>query len=162
MIVKSRMPSGTGRACIQFGGFSLIELLAGIAVLGVLVAIAVPSYLEHIKKAEASEAARDIRAIELALQDYYLNNNDYPDSLAAIGMDMVDPWGNPYEYLPIEGRKKSGKRRKDHSLVPINSDFDLYSMGEDGKSAPPLTAAISKDDIVRGNNGIFVGLGSDY
>jgi general secretion pathway protein G len=46
--------------------------------------------------------------------------------------------------------------------VPINSDFDLYSVGRDGQSAPALTAKVSQDDIVRANNGGFVGLASDY
>jgi general secretion pathway protein G len=46
--------------------------------------------------------------------------------------------------------------------VPINSDFDLYSMGEDGKSSPPLTAKSSRDDIVRANNGAYYGYGRDY
>jgi len=46
--------------------------------------------------------------------------------------------------------------------VPINTDFDLYSMGPDGRSAPPLTAKHSRDDIVRANDGAFIGLASDY
>jgi general secretion pathway protein G len=55
-----------------------------------------------------------------------------------------------------------GQVRKDKNLVPINADFDLYSMGKDGASVPPLTAQASRDDIVRGSNGRFVGLGSDF
>jgi hypothetical protein len=35
-------------------------------------------------------------------------------------------------------------------------------MGKDGQSVPPLTAAVSRDDVVRGRNGAFVGLGSDF
>jgi hypothetical protein len=50
----------------------------------------------------------------------------------------------------------------DHSLVPINTDFDLYSMGPDGRNSPPLTAKHSRDDIVRANNGAFIGVASDY
>lgn len=55
-----------------------------------------------------------------------------------------------------------GQARKDHNLVPINSDFDLFSAGPDGKTAGPLTAKASRDDIVRGSDGAFVGLGRDY
>lgn len=55
-----------------------------------------------------------------------------------------------------------GQARKDRNLVPINSDFDLYSVGRDGQTAPALTAKVSQDDIVRANNGGFVGLASDY
>lgn len=52
--------------------------------------------------------------------------------------------------------------RKDHNLHPINSDYDLYSMGKDGKSVSPLTGGPSRDDIVRANNGRFVGKAADY
>ena len=52
--------------------------------------------------------------------------------------------------------------RKDQNLVPINSDYDLYSLGEDGDSKAPLTARASHDDIIRANNGNFIGLGEDY
>ena len=46
--------------------------------------------------------------------------------------------------------------------MPLNSDFDLYSMGPDGQTATPLTAKASRDDIVRANNGGFIGVASDY
>ena len=52
--------------------------------------------------------------------------------------------------------------RKDHRLVPINSDYDLYSMGKDGRSVSPLTARHSHDDIIRANDGDYVGLAKDY
>ncbi len=46
--------------------------------------------------------------------------------------------------------------------MPINSDFDLYSMGPDGRSVSPLTSSLSRDDIVRANNGRFVGTAASY
>ena len=55
-----------------------------------------------------------------------------------------------------------GDVRKDKNLNPLNTDFDLYSLGEDGASASPLTAKNSRDDIVRANNGAYIGLGEDY
>ena len=45
---------------------------------------------------------------------------------------------------------------------PVNSDYDLYSKGKDGKSQTPFTAKASQDDIVRANDGSFLGLVSDY
>jgi len=47
-------------------------------------------------------------------------------------------------------------------MVPVNTDFDLYSMGKDGKSRAPFTAKASHDDIVRANDGKFIGLVSEY
>jgi general secretion pathway protein G len=55
-----------------------------------------------------------------------------------------------------------GKIRKDHNLHPLNSEFDLYSMGADGASVSPLTAKASRDDVIWGRDGSFVGLASDF
>jgi general secretion pathway protein G len=124
---------------------------------------------------------------------------------------MVDPWGNPYEYLNIAaltlgvggngggnggggggggngaagggggggkqhfplvradsayaagaGNGSAGRPRKDRFLHPINSDYDLYSMGKDGESVEPLTAQKSHDDVIRANDGSFVGWLSSF
>ena len=46
--------------------------------------------------------------------------------------------------------------------MPLNSLYDLYSIGKDGKSVPPLTAKASWDDIIMANDGGFVGLAKDF
>ena len=56
----------------------------------------------------------------------------------------------------------SANPRKDRFNVPINSDYDLYSMGADGASVEPLISAQSHDDIVRAANGTFVGLAENF
>ena len=65
---------------------------------------------------------------------------------------MTDPWGHAYQYTSHTDGSTRGSWRKDKNIVPINSDFDLYSMGKDGTSVPPLTAQASRDDIVRAND----------
>lgn len=74
---------------------------------------------------------------------------------------LLDPWGSPYQYLKLLLKSK-GKVCKDHNLVPSNSDYDLYSLGKDKQSVSPLTAKASNDDIIRANNGDFVGLALGY
>ena len=147
---------------IKRSGFTLIELMMVIAIIGTLAAIATPNYLNFIDKVRVSTAISDIKTIEKDLFSYYIEFDEFPPDLAAVGMDnLTDPWGNPYQYLPVEGTPK-GKLRKDHFMVPVNTDFDLYSMGPDGKSVSPFTAKHSRDDIVRANDGAFVGLVSNY
>ena len=52
--------------------------------------------------------------------------------------------------------------RMDRFLHPINSDYDLYSMGKDGETVLPLTARKSHDDVIRANDGSFVGLAVEF
>ena len=104
----------------------------------------------------------DIKAIQQDITEYQFDHGALPGTLADIGRPgMKDPWNHDYAYLPIVGKGKGGFR-KDRFLVPINSDYDLYSMGADGASSAALTAKISQDDIIRANDGGFVGLASDF
>ena len=145
---------------------TLLELLIVMAMVGTLAAIGVPAYNNYIDKAKSSQAIEDIRFIEAAINMYLTERGVLPDTLNQVpSAQRLDPWGNPYRYFRIGGRpmhEVTGKWRMDHFTVPINSDFDLYSMGKDGRSNPRLTAANSRDDIVRANDGAFVGLASDY
>ncbi len=137
-----------------------------LSILGTLAAIAVPTYTGYIDKANNTKGLADIREIESKLVAYQVEHGFPPDTLDQVGLSNTsDPWRRPYQYLRILGvdqKEVKGKWRKDRFMVPINSDFDLYSMGKDGKSRPPLTARASHDDIVRANNGGYVGLASEF
>ncbi|NDP42735.1 MAG: prepilin-type cleavage/methylation domain-containing protein [Aromatoleum sp.] len=134
-----------------------------IAIVGILAVIALASYEKYRERIKMAQAVSDIGSLQPLIAQYALDNNGYPDTLADVGRaNMMDPWGNPYHYLNHDDNKQRGKWRKDHNIVPINSDYDLWSSGKDGASSPPLTAKPSRDDIVRANNGRFVGLASDF
>jgi general secretion pathway protein G len=145
---------------------TLVELLIVLTIVGTLAAIGVPAYNNYIDKTRNSQAIDDIYAIQKGIELYATENGILPESLdQAIWPRRLDPWGHSYEYLKIEGKQKKeiqGKWRKDRFLVPLNTDYDLYSMGKDGKSQSPLTAQTSRDDIVRANNGAFVGPATEY
>jgi len=145
---------------------TLVELLIVMAMVGTLAAIGVPAYNNYIDRANNSQAIEDIYFIEAAIKMYRTENGSLPETLDLVPLaTRPDPWGHPYAYLKIEGKDKNevkGKWRKDHFNVPVNSDFDLYSMGKDGKSKSPFTANASRDDIVRANDGAYVGLVSEY
>ena len=144
-------------------GFTLLDLMMAVVVMGILLAIALPAYARYMARAKTSAAVADITKIHMMIDRYAMNAGNPPPSLAVIGMDgMLDPWEHPYVYLSFEGLHGVGKMRKDKNLVPINSEYDLYSMGPDGDSVGPLTAKASRDDIVMANDGQFIGLASDY
>jgi general secretion pathway protein G len=146
--------------------WTLVELLLVIAIVGILSAIAVPVWNNYLDKARNTAAMADIRTIESEIVKFHAERGRPPNTLAEAGLPTrLDPWGNPYEYLRIAGLTKKEiqeKWRKDRFLVPLNSDFDLYSKGKDGQSQPTLTAKASHDDIIRANGGAYVGLASDY
>ena len=149
----------------QTRGFTLIEVIVAIAVLGSLAAIAIPQFASYRYQAQIAQAVADIRKIDLALRTYKTQNGDWPATLADLGMSDLptDPWNRAYGYLKIEGNLLAlATARKDVFHVPINSDFDLYSMGRDGSSLSLLPAPVSQDDIVRANDGRYVGLASEY
>lgn len=144
-------------------GFTLIELMIVTVIVGILAALAIPNYARVRERALVARAVGDVRALQFDIQDYQLRNGGaLPNTLADIGRgSFPDPWGRAYQYLPIAGKGKGGFR-KDRFLVPINSDYDLYSMGADGASQGPLSARASQDDIIRANDGGFVGLAKDF
>jgi general secretion pathway protein G len=141
---------------------TLIELMLALIVVALIGSIALPSYRAQISRTRVSQAVTDIKRLEMNIERYVTANGEYPSSLTDLGGTApVDPWGRPYRYLRMEGASV-GQVRKDHALHPLNTDYDLYSTGADGRTATPLTAAISRDDIVRARNGSFVGLASTY
>ncbi len=142
---------------------TVVELTTALCIVGVLLAISVPAYKNYRERMRIEQAKLDIGVMSGIVANFRQDQRAYPDSLADAGLGgMRDPWGNPYGYLNLGDRNARGYARKDHSLVPINTDFDLYSMGPDGRSAPPLTAQHSRDDIVRANDGAFIGVAADY
>jgi general secretion pathway protein G len=153
---------GHSQKCVR--AFTLIELLVAIAIVGTLGAIGVPTYNGYIDKARNATAAADIVDIGLRIASFQAERGRPPITLAEAGVVIgPDPWGRPYQYLRIAGVvPEPHGLRKDHFVHPLNTDFDLYSMGKDGRSQAALTAQASHDDIIRANNGRFIGLASEY
>jgi general secretion pathway protein G len=155
----------TDRCAPKCQGFGLLDLMIAVVILSLLVAVAVPSYKQFVVRAKNARAIGDIGSMSIEIDKFRLNNNgQLPNSLNELSMEIPpDPWKAPYQYLNIEAAGPGkGAFRKDGKLNPLNTDFDLYSAGSDGDSAGPLSAKPSRDDIVRANNGSFIGLGEDY
>jgi general secretion pathway protein G len=143
-------------------GFTIVELAVVVAIVGLLASLAITNYRHYVEKAREVRAIAEIEAISHVLDALVKDDEaELPDSLVGIAAGShEDPWGTPYQYLRITGPGGGGgaQPRKDRFLVPINTDYDLYSKGPDRESVPPLTAAKSRDDIVRANNGAYIGV----
>ncbi len=145
--------------------FTVIEIAVGMMIVSLIYMTVSPAIVASVNNAKTSTTSNVIEESITTIDDFFKKNGRFPDSLEEVFDEVpIDPWGNPYQYTNIQNAKGKGKGkfRKDKNLVPINSDYDFYSMGPDGKTASPLTAAISQDDIVRGRNGLFVGVAADY
>jgi general secretion pathway protein G len=135
-------------------GFTLIEIMVVVVILGILAALVVPQIMSRPDQAKVTVAKGDIKAISAALDMYKLDNHSYPNTQQGLEALVrkpsgnpparnwnpdgylkrmpVDPWGNPYQYLAPGTR----------------GPFDLYSFGADGKeSGTDLDADIGNWDI---------------
>jgi general secretion pathway protein G len=146
----------------------LIELLLVLVIAGTLASLGLIKIQDVIERARVAKAIGDLEAMQVELLGFESDDDSLPSTLAGIDRDdYLDPWGHPYRYLRFPtGRRGGGGgppgARKDRFLVPINSTYDLYSMGKDGVSQPPLTAKDSHDDVIRANDGGFVGVAARY
>lgn len=144
-------------------GFTLVELMISLLIIGILTAIAFPYYGDWRNRAKTLDAQNDIIGNEAKIETWVaMHSGQYPASLADLTMPaLTDPWGRPYAYYNIAANGKGGAR-KDHALNPINTDYDLYSMGPDGVSKAQITQKDSLDDIIRANNGGYVGVATGF
>jgi len=143
-------------------GFTLVELAVALAIMGVLAALSLNQYLAYIERVRVARTVIELQDIAAQLDPIASEGGKLPTSLKAIGLGArKDPWGRPYQYLRIQG-SPSFKVRKDQFLVPLNSDYDLYSKGKDGLTQASITNRYSLDDVVRANDGAFIGLAAKY
>jgi general secretion pathway protein G len=136
---QSPVPLLPGRRRPDPAGFTLIEVMVVVIILGILAALVVPKIMDRPDAARVTRAKHDLRALQSALDLYRLDNFVYPSTdqgLEALVtkpagapearnwkaggyLDRVpvDPWGAPYQYL------NPGQ----------HGEVDLYSLGADGQ-----------------------------
>ena len=144
-------------------GLTLAELVIVLAIIATLAAMAVPVIGDVLENSRVVRAIADIKVIESDIAAFELQKGRLPADLAELGRGATrDAWGHAYEYLSFAAAGAKDKVRKDHNLHPLNSTYDLYSKGRDGASQAALTAQASRDDILRANDGGYIGLASNY
>lgn len=120
----------------NYQGFTLLELLVVMVIIGLLAGYVGPRYFAQVGKSETKVAKAQIDAFEKALEAYRLDTGKYPTSEQGLAALVVspggvtrwqgpylkkavpdDPWGNPYTYLQ----------------PGTHGDYDIYSYGRDGR-----------------------------
>lgn len=99
----------------KHSGFTLIELMIVIAILGILMAIAIPAYQDYTVRAKVAEAMNRAGGLKAAVVDYYNSNNAFPSAMSDMG--LVDE-NNPSEFI---------------RLVHINNDYICVHMRNTGE-----------------------------
>lgn len=152
-------------------GFTLAELIVVIAIVGILSTVGLSVYGHFIDRARNTRAVAEIRMYEKEIMNFVNDTERLPDALAELGLEITqDPWKNPYQYINFDISPGAGDKRRTKGAKgkgkgkgsPLNSDYDLYSMGTDGMSAPALTNDVSQDDIIRADDGAYTGLAAEY
>ncbi|MCY4472188.1 MAG: type II secretion system major pseudopilin GspG [Kistimonas sp.] len=137
---QGNLPCSRARLSRQLG-FTLIEIMVVVVILGVLAALVIPNIVSRPDQAKVTVAQADIKAIASAMEIYRLDNGVYPTTeqgLEALVQEPSeepaprnwnrdgylkkvprDPWGNPYQYEQPGTRNPTG--------------YDLYSLGADGR-----------------------------
>ena len=128
------------KASVRQAGFTLVEIMVVVIIIGLLAGIVVPNVMDNLDKANVQKARADFSSLQTALKLYRIDNFTYPTteqglealvtkpSIAPIPRNYKasgyidslnkDPWGNDYQYMsPGEGH-----------------EYDIYSLGADGVS----------------------------
>jgi general secretion pathway protein G len=135
-------------------GMTVIELLAVLMIVSALASIAIPKYHALADKAKVARAIGDLQALQTTLD----TRDSLPDNMSTLGLSLTDPWGNAYVYVKFP----SGTPRVDRFGVQLNTTYDLYSVGKDGATATSTNAPASFDDVIRANDGGYIGQASKF
>ena len=108
-------------------GFTLIEVMVVVVILGILAAVVVPNIMDEPEKARINKAKQDIRAIEEALNRYKLDNYDYPSTEQGLQALVKKPTGSP------EPKRWKGPYVKKVNTDPWQNDYEYLNPGTHGK-----------------------------
>ncbi|HEY3132114.1 MAG TPA: type II secretion system major pseudopilin GspG [Acidobacteriota bacterium] len=118
-------------------GFSLIELIVVLVILGLLAGLVTPAIMDHLIKARITITKRQISLLETALDSFKVDVGRYPATEEGLHALLVNPgnianWNGPYlqkNFVP----KDAWKREFIYRCPGQHGEFDLYSFGPDGQ-----------------------------
>jgi len=125
-------------------GFTLLEIMVVVVIIGLLAAIVAPQFIGNIDKAQITRAKSDIRGIETALNLYRLDNFRYPttsDGLQALvtnpGETVAPNWKQQLKRIPMD----PWNRPYQYAYPGMHGEFDIFSYGADGQEGGEGTNA---------------------
>lgn len=118
-------------------GFTLVELLIVITILGLLMSLVAPKMFSKVSSTKRKAAAAQMQNLETALDTYRLDIGDYPNNLQALRKSTISGWDGPY--LP-----------KDVPLDPWGNQYEYQIPGDDG--SPYLLKSLGKDGQLGGSD----------
>ncbi|EPH8146988.1 pilin [Neisseria gonorrhoeae] len=135
-------------------GFTLIELMIVIAIVGILAAVALPAYQDYTARAQVSEAILLAEGQKSAVTEYYLNNGEWPENNASAGVASSDKIKGKY-VQKVEVAK--GVVTAEMASSNVNKEIkgkklSLWAKREDGSvkwfCGQPVTRGAGNDDTV--------------
>jgi general secretion pathway protein G len=111
-------------------GFTLIEMMVVMLIMGIMAAMVVPSLMDRGDQAKVTAAKADISSIMQALKMYKLDNSHYPTTEQGLQSLVAKPGGKGYlEKLPID----PWKNQYQYLSPGVHGEVDVFSYGADGQ-----------------------------
>ncbi len=120
----------------QNKGFTLIEVMVVVIILGILASVVIPNIMDEPGKARVGKAKQDVRGLEEALNRYKLDNYDYPSTEQGLAALVTKPGGSPeprrWKGPYVKKVPKDPWKNEYQYLNPgVHSALDVFSTGKD-------------------------------
>jgi general secretion pathway protein G len=137
--IRREVSRGRSRGYLRARGFTLLEIMIVVIIIGLLASVVVLNMVPNVDKAKVTKAKEDVQSLELALKEFYLDNSKYPTNEQGLNALITqptdptiknwkpggyieriskDPWQNDYQYVYPGTHGKA---------------YDLCSLGADGE-----------------------------